>query len=332
MSTPDIKDICKDKSTKADAGICEVNDMLQNMSTADDDVIVCANCGKKGSDVTNICNKCKSVMYCNAVCKKKHRQKHKKECERRVSELHDEELFKQPPPKDDCPICFIRLPSLQSGSKYMSCCGKTICSGCCHAPVYDNQGNIVADKTCPFCRTLFPTSDEDDIKRYKIQVEANDANAIYSLGCFYRDGTYGLPQDYNKALELSKRAAELDHAGAYGNIGNAYFKGNGVEVDEKKAIHCHELAAMMGNEISRYNMGLIEKKEGNVERAFKHWMIAVNSGASASLDRIKHLYTDGHVTKEDYMKALQLYQAYLVEIKSDLRDKAAAAHKEYRYY
>ena len=58
---------------------------------------VCANCGKEGSDVTNTCNKCKSVMYCNAACKKRHRHKHKNDCERRVAELHDEKLFKRLP-------------------------------------------------------------------------------------------------------------------------------------------------------------------------------------------------------------------------------------------
>ena len=44
---------------------------------------ICANCGKESnSSDMNTCNKCKSVKYCNAACKKKHRQKHKKQCER----------------------------------------------------------------------------------------------------------------------------------------------------------------------------------------------------------------------------------------------------------
>ena len=37
-------------------------------------------------------------------------------------------------------------------------------------------------------------------------------------------------------------------------------------------------------------------------------------------------------TKEDYMKALQLYQEYLDEIKSHQRDEAAAADEKCRYY
>ena len=39
----------------------------------------------------------------------------------------------------------------------------------------------------------------------------------------------------------------------------------------------------------------------------------------------------GHATKDDYAKALRAYQAYLAEIKSDQRDKAAAASADYRY-
>jgi hypothetical protein len=82
MSTSDS---CKDSASKSnDDGVCDVKDMLHNMSTADNNISVCANCGKEGDDVNNICNKCKMVKYCNAACKKKHRHKHKKDCEEHV--------------------------------------------------------------------------------------------------------------------------------------------------------------------------------------------------------------------------------------------------------
>ena len=117
-----------------------------NKTLPADKIELCANCGKEGSNL-NICNKCKEATYCNAACKKKHRKQHKKECERIVVELQDEVLFREPPPEyGDCPICFIRLPSLGSGRSYMTCCGKMICTGCCHADVYDNLGNITGRK------------------------------------------------------------------------------------------------------------------------------------------------------------------------------------------
>ena len=40
----------------------------------------------------------------------------------------------------------------------------------------------------------------------------------------------------------------------------------------------------------------------------------------------------GYATKDDYTAALRAYQAYLAEVKSSQRDKAAAADANYRYY
>ena len=302
---------------------------------------VCANCGKEGTNINNTCNKCKMVKYCNATCKKKHRHKHKKDCEEhvrlaaeRAAKLHDEELFKLPPPKEDCPICFILLPSLDpTGKKYYSCCGKVICSGCIYAPRYDNQGNEVIEKTCPFCRTLHPTTEEENMKRVTKRVEANDAIAIFNIGGYHRDGTNGYAQDYTKALELYHRAAELGDAESYNSIGVTYNNGEGVEINKKKATQYFELAAMRGDVYARHNLGAVEQNAGNVDRALKHHMIAVGSGHNNSLKKIQELYSYGRATKEDYTKALQLYQEYLGEIKSRQRDEAAAYDNEnYRYY
>jgi len=336
--------ICKDGASKLSSSddVCEMSDMLQNMSTtADKDIVVsvCANCGKEGIDVNNICNKCKLVKYCNASCKKKHRHKHKKECEDHVrlaaehaAKLHDIELFKQPPPLEDCPICFLQLPTLKTGWRYQTCCGKVICSGCLYAPLYDNQGNTVDNEKCPFCRVPTPSSNEEILERVHKRNDAGDDKAIHGLGISYRDGRYGLPQDYTKSLELYHRSAELGHAAAYASVGYAYDHGKGVEIDKKKAVDYYELAATRGDIFARHNLGIKEENGGNTERALKHYMISAKGGYSYSLNRIKELYSNGHATKEDYNKALQLYQEYLGEIKSKQRDEAAAAREDYRYY
>ena len=103
-------------------------------------------------------------------------------------------------------------------------------------------------------------------------------------------------------------------------------------MNEKKAIHYLELAAMRGDVDARNNLGCIEIKTGNIDRALKHWMIAVKGGDSESLKNIKSLYLDGHATKDDYAIALRSYQAYVDDIKSDQRDKAVAFRGEHKYY
>jgi len=162
-------------------------------------------------------------------------------------------------------------------------------------------------------------------------MEAGNAESIYNLAYYYEHGEHGLPQDRSKALELYHRAGDLGCSEAYNNIGYAYNNGEGVEVDKKKANQYYELAAMEGSVHARVNLACKEAK-ADLERAIKHFMIAVGGGNADSLKSIHKLYELNVATKEDYSKALKAYQEYVHEIKSDQRDKAAAANEANRYY
>ena len=61
-------------------------------------------------------------------------------------------------------------------------------------------------------------------------------------------------------------------------------------------------------------------------------MIAVKGGNSNSVKRVQELFMDGNATKDNYTAALRARQSYLDEIKSDQREKAAAARDDYKYY
>ena len=291
------------------------------------EVSICANCGKAGAK--NICNKCKMVKYCNAACKKKHRSKHKKACERRVEELRDIELFKEPPLlHGDCPICFLRMPTLTMGFRYKQCCGKIICCGCIHA-VEKADGGI---GLCPFCRVPSPSSDKIIIEQLLKRVNAGDALAIHTLGGMYNLGMYGFNQNYTKALELWHKAADIGCAKSYHDAGVAYYNGKGVEKDEMKGEYYMELAAIRGNTEARHNLGSIEHNVGDMKRAIKHLLIAVGHGQNKALKNIQMFYSQGKVTKDEYAKALRAYQEYVKEIRSPQRDEAAAYGELYKYY
>ena len=255
-------------------------DILHSMSTADNDNSkddipdICANCGK-GEESTNslkACTACKMVKYCNRECQIAHRSQHKKECKKRAAELHEEALFKEPPPDEDCPICFLRMPSLETGRRYQACCGKVICCGCVYAPVFDDKGNVIDQESCPFCRSPALTSNKEVTEKTEKRVRAGDAEALCMMGCYYSGGTYDFPQDYTKALELWHRAGKLGLAAAYYQIGNAYNSGWSVGMNKKKAQYYYELAAMKGDVDARHNVGCMEASAGNMDRAVKHWM------------------------------------------------------------
>jgi len=293
-----------------DEHVTSCTDELNNVHITRTEVVdICANCGKDGGNGLKACTACKLVKYCNRDCQIAHRSKHKKACRKRAAEIRDEELFKQPPPKVDCPICLLPLPLLISASI-----------------------SLIIERKSPFCRAPAPYSIEEFNERLQKRVEVGDAWAINMLGCNYREGEDGFPQDYDKALELYVRAGGLGCAEAYCDVGYAYENGRGVEIDEKKSNHYYKLAAVGGNIEARYNLGLDEMKDGNMDRALKHYMIAAEDGDDISLKKIQELYTNGLATKDDYAKALRAYQAYLVEIKSTQRDKAAAASAKYCYY
>ena len=91
----------------------------------------------------------------------------------------------------------------------------------------------------------------------------------------------------------------------------------------------------MGGDVdARHNLGISEGlRAGNMDRALNHFMIAAGSGYSDSLENIKQMLMNGwNATKEDYAKALRVYQEYLDEIKSAQRDEAAAFSDDYKYY
>ena len=323
--------IYKDGASKStNDGVCEVTDMMQNMSTVDEGIVtICANCGKKEEEGCHLksCAACTMVKYCSRECQFAHRPMHKKECKKRAAKLQDEKLFKQPPQKEDCPICLLCMTSLNTGSRYKSCCGKVVCSGCIYA-IRMRTG----EQICPFCRSPAPEILSEAIELDKRRMDKGDPVAMYNIGAFYRDGSNGFPQDWDKALELWLRAAELGYTLAYNNIGYSYNNGIGVEQDKKKAIRYYELSAMGGNATARMNLGLEEQNKGNVNRALTHYLIAIVDGDIESLKSIQRLYSFGHASKEDYTEALRTYQAYLGEIKSLQRDEAAAACDEFKYY
>ena len=160
---------------------------------SDKTIICCANCGKgeECSGDLKLCVACKMVKYCNRDCQIAHRPEHKTACKKRAAELHDKALFKHPPPVDDCPICMVRLPLIGTGSKYMSCCGKTVCSGCIHAMDMEDidRGKKEEDRgVCAFCRTPAPTSEEEVLERMNKRVDLEDAEAMSNLGFIYSAG------------------------------------------------------------------------------------------------------------------------------------------------
>jgi TPR repeat protein len=184
--------------------------------------------------------------------------------------------------------------------------------GCVHS--LQQTGN---DEKCPFCNADQDKSIEEKIEEMTKRVQANDANSICELGAYYYQGLNGLQQDNKKGKDLYAKAAKLDHHKAHYNLADIYHFN---EVNLKKAKFHYEAAAMLGCEVARCNLGVMEYKSGNMDRAIKHWLIAASVGHFRSMHNLRELFHERRVSRETIDSTLAAYNSSCAEMRSEPRD------------
>jgi TPR repeat protein len=292
---------------------------------------VCANCGKAEVDEENLKKcACNVVKYCSVDCQKNHRSQHKKACKKRMAEIHDDRLFRQPDGSNlgECPICCLPLPLDLSKSPVYTCCCKLICNGCDHSnqrrqlEQAQHSKSPWVEQRCPYCREPMPQTKEEADQNYMKRIEANDPLALCQVGKDrYNEG------DHKGAIQYFTKAAELGHIDAHYQLSCLYDKGEGVERDFAKEVHHLEEAAIGGHPGARYNLGCYEARDGRYDRAMKHFLIAAKLGYDGALDKLKIGFTHGFVSKEEYAAALRGHQAAVDATKSEQREKAEMARQ-----
>ena len=283
---------------------------------------VCANCGI--AEVDNItleeCDGCDLVRYCSDKCREEHREEHEEECNRRAKELHDRKLFTQPngTHEGECPICFLPMPIDTRKSRFYYCCSQIVCNGCVSAHIKSNIHDLEKAGRCPFCREPVVDDDEND-KRMMKRVKANDPFALSYMGAnCYNEG------DYDAAFVYLTKAAELDNSQAHYILGCMYYEGKGVEKNMKKEVYHLEKAAIGGHPTARHNLAATEGRNGRIERAVKHFIIAAKLGYEESMKMLWGEYSCRNITKEDLEATLRTHQAAIEATKSSAREEADA--------
>ena len=259
-------------------------------------------------------------------------------------EINPDALFKDPPAKEDCPICFLPMPArilscislppatistvpiydfetanlrlaIKAMTHFYSCCGKSICTGCVHS--------FRKSEKCPFCNSeRVSETDKEKIEEMMKRVEANDPASIYVLAGFHQHGRASLQQEQTKAVELYTRAADLGCSKAHNELGGIYNEGG----DMKKAKFHFEAAAMAGHEGARYNLGCLEKTLGNMERAIKHLGLAASAGHYEAMDILIICFQEGSITRESIDSTLAAYNSSCAEMRSEARDTSILIH------
>jgi hypothetical protein len=165
-----VDEDCRKRFKSESRGLTSPPNATTTNSSGNQINVCCAECGVEGGVSLKMCKSCMQVKYCDATCQKNHWPTHKAACKLRAAELRDEALFKDPPPKEDCPICFLPMPDKliscvtlppatisfvptheelanMATEVYYPCCGKNICRGCVHS--FRESGNM----KCLFCNS-----------------------------------------------------------------------------------------------------------------------------------------------------------------------------------
>lgn len=248
--------------------------------------------------------------------------------------ISDNDLFKDPPPQEECPICFLPIPCHPSvfgvAKEYQLCCGKMACSAC--MDFYRVK--------CPFCTTPPVHLGKELLERCKTRIDILDERAFVELAFVYRDGKWGLTSDYKHSLDLLYQAAELalfsvdkplfESSTAHFSIANAYLHGIGVEKNTRKSTYYWKLAAMGGHELARYNLGVRAELDDNLNRAMKHYMIAAKAGYNDALAKVGKGHKAGYVSKDDYVSTLRAFKVSRDNMSSNQRENVAASETGFK--
>ena len=231
-------------------------------------------------------------------------------------------LFKQPPAREDCPICFLPLPlQMSQQTKYFSCCGKVICQGCI---VSAHVAGV--NRVCPFCRAPENISNAEFTRRTEERIKRGDPEAMV-IACLQLCKN-GNEEEKERGNELLRQAANLGLCTAQYRLGCAYV-GSGpafgvVEQDIDKGMFHFEAAAIAGHGGARYNLGVKHINDSSTRGVgVKHLMIGAKSGYKDSMDLIKQGFVEGWVTKNELEETLRANEESLDELKSVQREKAA---------
>ena len=149
------------------------------------------------------------------------------------------------------------------------------------------------------------------IECFRQAAEQGYAAAQNSLGDCYYDGQ-GVTQDYAQAVSWYRKAAEQGDADAQNNLGYCYENGLGITKDYAQAVSWYRKAAEQGNAAAQYNLGTCYYNGLGVTKdytqAVSWYRKAAEQGVATAQNNLGDCYYDGQGVTQDYAQAVSWYR------------------------
>lgn len=166
-------------------------------------------------------------------------------------------------------------------------------------------------------------------KILQFEIEKGNHHAMNYMGAVYYDGDRGFEQDFTKAVEYYKMAADNGSRQAQENLGYCYYYGRNVEIDYEKAFNYFALGAFDGHLISVYKIAdmyangyYVQKNEREAYNLYKYCEEKMDDKdidyiAGPVYLRLGKAYLNGKGTEVDLKEALRCFmeaEKYLYEM------------------
>ena len=119
-------------------------------------------------------------------------------------------------------------------------------------------------------------------------------------------------KEYEKAIELYKKAAALGHIGVLNRLGWMYQYGEGVEQSDTEAVKWYRKGAEAGDAKAMNNLGCRYQSGKGVEQsdteAVKWYRKGAEAGNANAMYNLGWMYANGRGVEQNYNKAIELYK------------------------
>jgi len=160
---------------------------------------------------------------------------------------------------------------------------------------------------------VFALHGADGPDELRTKAKNGDARAMLALGYNYRDGKGGVAKDERESVAWFRRAADLDSAEAYDNLGFLYLEGRGVPANLAIASGYFRASAEKGWKQGQYNLGMDYFFGRGVERDYARavfwWESASAGGHKRATFLLGHCLMNGYGIRKDEARAVACWES-----------------------
>jgi TPR repeat protein len=178
----------------------------------------------------------------------------------------------------------------------------------------ESELNMKRDQSFPHYDNLEPEEMREVLKgttqMAKVLAEHGHLRAQSAVGEAYFRG-WGVQRDLAKAAEWHRKAAERGHAASQSVLGCLYLAGEGVEENHAQAVHWLERAAHQGERKAQYALGMMSARGLGIpidrKRAFLLFRRAATRGLPEAQYEVGITYAEGKIVHIDIHRAAKWF-------------------------